>query len=325
MKKFLGYFMLVSLFAIFIGCSKTTPTQTTIDTPWTAKAALNFPRHWLTAAINNNKIYAIGGGLQDDTLKTTEEYDPTANVWTIKSLMPTGRIGLAAATINSRIYAIGGWRANWLNIVEEYDPSTNNWSVKDTMPKPIGDMAIAVINDKIYILGGFDYNLNNSVYEYNPTNDSWVKKANMPTGRIALTAAVVNSKIYAIGGNRGTAIDDTCLVTVEEYNPLADTVGGTPWITKSSMPTVRSGLASAVVNDKIFVFGGFNETGGVKVYLSTLEVFDPIANTWQTKTSMPTARGALSAVAVSNLIYVVGGYNSNGMLSTVEMYDPSKD
>ena len=84
------------------------------------------------------------------------------------------------------------------------------------------------------------------------------------------------------------------------------------------MPTTRGNLAAAVVNNIIYAIGG----GGV--YLATNEAYDPVANTWSTKTDMPTARGSLGAAAVNNIIYAIGGA-TNGLLSTVEAYDPTHE
>ncbi len=48
---------------------------------------------------------------------------------------------------------------------------------------------------------------------------------------------------------------------------------------------------------------------------------------WQTKASMPTARSGLTASALNGRIYVIGGYNGNGLgyLSLNEEYDPTTD
>jgi N-acetylneuraminic acid mutarotase len=55
---------------------------------------------------------------------------------------------------------------------------------------------------------------------------------------------------------------------------------------------------------------------------ATVEVYDPVANTWTAKASMPTARSSLRATAVNGKIYAIGGdgVSANGLL-TVESYD----
>jgi hypothetical protein len=72
--------------------------------------------------------------------------------------------------------------------------------------------------------------------------------------------------------------------------------------------------SSAVLNGKIYVFGGFD---GVSDHGQTYE-YDPASDTWNVRATMPTARSRTGAGGVNGRIYVIGGYNSN----LVECYDP---
>ena len=51
----------------------------------------------------------------------------------------------------------------------------------------------------------------------------------------------------------------------------------------------------------------------------------PEGGKWEKKAPMPTARAQLSAAAVNNLIYAIGGFDGAQMLGTVEQYNPSTD
>jgi N-acetylneuraminic acid mutarotase len=51
-------------------------------------------------------------------------------------------------------------------------------------------------------------------------------------------------------------------------------------------------------------------------------VYDPATNTWETKTSMPTARSWLTANVVNGKIYLMGGYPD---ITLNEVYDPATD
>ena len=88
------------------------------------------------------------------------------------------------------------------------------------------------------------------------------------------------------------------------------------WETKADMPTRRRGLASAVVNGKIYCIGGDNGSSR----LNTVEVYDPTTDTWETKTSMPTRRRGLASAVVNGKIYCIGGDNGSSRLNTVEVY-----
>ena len=70
------------------------------------------------------------------------------------------------------------------------------------------------------------------------------------------------------------------------------------------------------------MIGGYQS--GVRV-LTTVEMYNPTANTWTTKAAMPTPRYLLAgALGSDGRIYAMGGSNdSSTYLSTVEAYDPT--
>ena len=178
-----------------------------------------------------------------------------------------------------------------------------------------------------------------------PVADSWMSKAPMPTPRFDLGVAVVYGKIYAIGGsNEGSGF----LGTNEMYDPQAD-----KWTTMAPMPTPRSGFGVAVYQNKIYVIGGCTgyayktstflcpihrsyHTAQFMIATGANEVYDPLTDTWETKTPMPTKRANLCANVVGDSIYLTAGYTEDPdkkwtespamkWYSTNEVYDPSSD
>ncbi|MCK4966237.1 T9SS type A sorting domain-containing protein, partial [bacterium] len=107
----------------------------------------------------------------------------------------------------------------------------------------------------------------------------------------------------------------------ENKTGVYDPATGTWSDLESNIPAKRSGHAAAVVNNKIYVFGGYFQ-GTLKT--ATYEL-DPATTNWTTKTDMPAARAQLAASTVGGLIYVVGGNDNTNDLTTVEIYDPSDD
>jgi N-acetylneuraminic acid mutarotase len=108
---------------------------------------------------------------------------------------------------------------------------------------------------------------------------------------------------------------------------------GTWDTTRTDMPTQKWAHSACVFDGKIYVIGGFKQTGADGLTssfgLPGIEVYDPVADSWDTtKTPMPTARGYPATTVVNGLIYVVGGTagapNWNGM-TKVEVYDPVTD
>ena len=134
------------------------------------------------------------------------------------------------------------------------------------------------------------------------------------------------------------------------------------WLTLAPMPSARQELATAALNDKIYVIGGFensvssdrvdfydpatntwasaqpipvpNDHNSAAVAAGKLYsfgghsqaafVYEPVSNTWSAVASMNSLHDATPAVGVINdKIYVAGGVNSAGMSTReVEVYDP---
>jgi N-acetylneuraminic acid mutarotase len=150
----------------------------------------------------------------------------------------------------------------------------------------------------------------------------WTKKARMPTARDLHRSSVVNGRIYAIGGQGpgGWGPD-----VVEEYDPVKDEWKG--WEEKAAIPTLRYEFSTSAVNGKIYAIGGWNVWAMPKrIFLSSVEEYDPAADKWTTKADMPTDRGLLSSSAVNGRIYAMGGWNWRpGIAPDVEEYDPVTD
>jgi N-acetylneuraminic acid mutarotase len=66
------------------------------------------------------------------------------------------------------------------------------------------------------------------------------------------------------------------------------------------MPTARSGIAAAVVNNKLWVFGG--EDPENLVVHAEVEVYDPVTNSWGREANMPLPRHGIWASVIGNQI-----------------------
>ena len=162
----------------------------------------------------------------------------------------------------------------------------------------------------------------------------WTRKADMPTARYDFSTSVVDGKIFAIGGQvrlKQDEFGDMVLSKVEMYDPETDT-----WEQRADMPTPRSAVSTSVVDGKIFVIGG-EQLKKIKGYrgwalegkkLPTVEMYDPVTDTWTQKADMPTPRSYLSTSVMDGKIYAIGGMSSSteqGRLETVEVYDSATD
>jgi len=92
-----------------------------------------------------------------------------------------------------------------------------------------------------------------------------------------------------------------------------------PWATKSPMPTTRPGFASAVLGGRIYILGGRDATAPVipQPPVTTVEVYDPLTDSWSTAPSMPIAVSEPMAAAINGKLYVVGGHDDFGLETDV--------
>jgi len=247
--------------------------------------------------------------------------------WTTKAPMPKARATCASCVLDGKIYVMGGFDNYYLQAfrtVEVFDPKTNTWTTSKDLPLPIIDKGAAcALNGKIYVVGGLGSGANaiGTLFEFDPTTQNWTQKAPMPTPRCLLDVCVVNEKIYVIGGHSGKAPIKIALQAVEEYDPMTDS-----WTAKAPLPEPTVCLAAAVVNGKIYVFGGEIALYSGRPFKAVWE-YDPASDSWTRKKDMPTARIFHVACTVNGMIYVIGGnvdYGSPG-LQTNEEYDPETD
>jgi N-acetylneuraminic acid mutarotase len=299
---------------------------------WTRKADMPTARGYLSTAVVNGKIYAIGGAFGATTgCSVVEEYDPSTDTWTQKSNLPVPRSGLSASVVNGKVYAIGGATSPlgaMCSNVFSYDPTTNIWEQKADMPTARIVLSTSVVNGKIYAIGGAPTGGNsalNTVEAYDPTTDKWTRKSAMPTARGFLSTSVVDDKIYAIGG--ASSKFGPVLYSVEEYDPVTDT-----WATRADMPTARGWFSTSTVAGRIYAVGGASAAATLQ-NLSVVEEYDPVTDTWIPSLNMPTARRIFSTSAVDGKIYAIGGLAGpwgtaaipTGIVEAYNLTDPSPD
>ena len=109
-----------------------------------------------------------------------------------------------------------------------------------------------------------------------------------------------------------------------------ESFAGEDWEVVTQLPTNRAGIATAVVNDKIYVIGGTLKNVEAPDGISTVEEYDPQTNTWRQLADMPTRRYYPKAAVINDTIYVFGGwYEVKGVKTEypviVEAYDPATD
>ncbi len=141
-------------------------------------------------------------------------------------------------------------------------------------------------------------------------------------GTIHATAQVLDGVIYVAGGldAGGASLD-----VVEIYDPVADS-----WSTAAPLGTRRDNAGSAVLDGKLYVFGGRTRNANGSVVdgtLATVEMFDALTEAWTARASMPTGRRTFGVGTLGGRAQVFGGEATplGSTFAQNEEYDPATD
>lgn len=116
----------------------------------------------------------------------------------------------------------------------------------------------------------------------------------------------------AIGWTPASVEPIRCGESLEGAAP--DTAG--EWRAFSDMSRPRSELSAAVVDDWIYIAGGF---GG----LAQVDCFHPASGTWATATDLPVGVHHPGVAALEGVLYVAGGYtDAGGATDALWAFDP---
>ena len=159
----------------------------------------------------------------------------------------------------------------------------------------------------VYIMGGRSgSDTDGTIYSFNPiTNDCLPTGTTMPNPISNYTINLVNDgshDLLCTFGGREAAGTQT--LNVQCYDPNANTVS-----VVTNMPVEWTGFVSGaqvVVDNVVYIFGGFNPAGPVYMTDRTDE-YDPITQTFTNIGNLNLARSYIMATAVDGIVYAFGG------------------
>lgn len=233
------------------------------------------------------------------------------------------RSDLTASTLGSSIFLMGGCSdiGNGCNsgqeqsTVERFDPVTQVLSTNAPMVRPRYRHATVVFNNIMYVIGGRKAGDVAVAFleAFYPTIGTWAERSPLNFARSDHAAFSLNNKVYVYGGYNDVY---SIVQQGEMYDPTADT-----WTTANvpAMKQTRGDFAVTVYNGKAYATGGYI-VGPSNDYicLDTMEVFDPVRNTWTLLTAkMTTVRGDHALLVFNNRLFALGGEYNDGTNSNV--------
>jgi hypothetical protein len=201
-----------------------------------------------------------------------------------------------------------------------------------TISEGVTSFGGAVANDFLYLYGGHTGRAH-EYYSEAQANTLWRLDLNNPKswesmgdgpGLQGLAMVACAGKLYRIGGftaknQDGQDQDLWSQAAVACFNPTSG-----QWTDLPSLPEPRSSFDAAVMDNKIYVVGGWTMHGGQTTWLNTAHVLDlsqePLK--WQTLPAPPFERRALSVAAYDGKVYAIGGMQRVGGPTTrVDVFD----
>lgn len=273
----------------------------------------------------NDRLYAFGGGAEDfRSLDSTYYYDFQQDQWLACRPMPSKRSGTVAARVGNSIYVMGGGfkqesgQFKFLNTLEIYFPEEDRWEKGPDLLQPHDYPAVAKLGDYVYVMGGH----HPEAYKEGPKTDPgfdfcerfdvqqqvWQNIASLPTPRFALVGVSYHDKILSLGGVAFTPQGFNNFDFVETFDPVKE-----QWQVEDQycLPWTAAGLGATVMQDKIYIFGGYSGDG----IHNRAAVFHGDTG-WQLIAEMPQPGAAMGVASLHEQIYLLGGWTDDGRTPT---------
>ncbi|WP_180564603.1 kelch repeat-containing protein [Chryseobacterium sp. JV274] len=218
--------------------------------------------------------------------------------------MSVGRGAATSVIVDDNIYVSNGYqdKGGNANYIEKYNITDNKWSVLNPTLLSKKFANSETYNNKIYIFNGWgNSHLEIVDLETNKVTKGAVNRSY--TGNAG--SAIHNGKIYVFGGSGLNGVATTVFSNRFQYYDIASDT----WHPLPDMPTAREARGK-IVNDKLYVIGGFNGTSS-----RLINVYDLNTDRWTDQFTMPAGISGHSLAVSGNKIFIAGGYNNQTFLA----------
>ena len=178
---------------------------------------------------------------------------------------------------------------------------TTSWAAT-TLTIPGTGAAASLTGNTIVVTGGFDTATTDETFLYNVLTDTYstipALESILPTCLGSQVTLANDSTLYC-GGSTGYSAGPTDALSIS-YILANDFVGG--WTRVGNMAAARAGHATLLLPDgRVLAIGGVSASGSG---LATVEVFDPLLNSWSYFGNMCRARAYPSATLDDGKVYI---------------------
>ncbi|MCA9344552.1 hypothetical protein KC946_01830 [Candidatus Saccharibacteria bacterium] len=332
--SFSAMISVVLMVGVFIPALAATPTE--IST-WTTEAnALPQTRVEQGTAEYNGYVYQVGGsggtGVRTSTVYAQIEAGGSIGEWQESSYdLPQESYRLSAEAHDGYLYAIGGRNGPALNTIYRaaIDPETGapgEWSAEaNTLPAVRYYHSTFIFQNYLYVVGG-DNNGGavNTVYSAPIVDGSigvWTQADDDLPANISLsTVEVLDDYVYLLGGFAESASASVYYAVVTDEGNIGNWV-----LMDDALPQGVQGASSVVIDDEIFVIGGYNGASRLNtIYSATISEPGETADGWSlAEATLPTAMDQGGAITYDGETYTFGGLADSFQSAVYSTISPS--
>jgi hypothetical protein len=298
---------------------------------WTYTGSMNESRVLATGTRLLDGRVLVAGGVDSagNFLSSAEIYNPVTGTWTLTSPMAYPQGGAVAVLLNNgRVLVYGGGIAGGpggvTNLAQVFDPVTGLWTPTGSMNQCRQSFTGTLLaNGQAMAVGGYCGGYLSSTELYNPSTGTWSLTGSLP-GPVANASATTLStgKVLVAGGTTGFSITRAQL-----FDPNSGTWAVTGSLTQARAWSSSYALSGTILlnSGQVLAVGGYGGAG-CGSFLSSAELYDPIAGTWAFTGGLSTALDQHRLVLLGDgQVLASGGLASDctTYLIMAEIYDPS--
>lgn len=278
----------------------------------------------------SDRILVTAGDPADARLATdvTEVFDGKTETWATVANMSQARHRPAMSSLSDGQVLVAGGRIDINNAttsVEIYDPKNNQWEYTTPLDHPrCYATATRLLDDRILLAGGVlgaspSGPATTQARLFNPDTKIWTPIQPTRKARMWHTATrLQDGRVVLIGGETG----DEKLDSAEIFMPES-----TNWELLPIKIEARAGHSATLLPDgSIVICGGLDRNNKA---LATCEKLYEETQTWKQTALVPTMKAKrvdhAALLLLDGRIFVTGGHNENGSISSAEIWAPKSN
>ena len=238
--------------------------------------------------------------------------------WKEVTALPVCRTAHTAVALHENIY-IGGGSEEVYDVqmhdfhmrdyrncyrLDVYNLTTNQWT--SPIITPCSWFAMTVLDNNLLIVGGSTRNRKISKKVLFLNSGNWEDYSEMPSARFQATAVGYKSTLIVIGGVANMVVSSSI--------ELLDITNGC-WYACNDLPSPCSQIKAAIIDDKLYLLGGFDDTrSSSRTLVASLSTISNYKLNWQ---SLPNTPWYFTSAAVlhNKFLLAVGGRKQSDVTS----------